>query len=257
MVLYYTGTGNSRYGAQLIAKDLDDELVSINTYLRNRKKKKEFESKKPFVIVSPIYAWRLPKIIEKFIKESTFSGIRKIYFVATMGKETGRANKYIKKICEEKGLKFMGFTGVQMPEDYIIRFTIPEESEVTDIIEKGEKKFHEISKKIESQEVIKKEDKTPFAFIKSGPANSLFTKFMTKTKKFYVTDECVSCHKCEKLCPMNNIKFKKKEKKPTFGENCNHCTACIQNCPVRAIEVKRKTEGKVRYVCPKNIEENE
>ena len=257
MVLYYTGTGNSRYGAQLIAKDLDDELVSINDYLKDEKKKKEFESKKPFVIVSPIYAWRLPLIIENFIKEATFTGIRKIYFVATMGKETGRANKYIQKICEEKGLKFMGFIGVLMPDSYIIRFTIPEESEVTDILDKSEKKFHEIAQKIEAQEVIKKDDKTIFTFMKSGPINSMFTKFGTKTNKFYVTDECVSCHKCENICPMNNIKFDKNEKKPTFGENCIHCSACIQNCPVRAIEVKRKTEGKVRYVCPRNIEENE
>ena len=34
MVLYFTGTGNSRYIAERIAKALDDELFSINDRIK-------------------------------------------------------------------------------------------------------------------------------------------------------------------------------------------------------------------------------
>ena len=34
MVLYFTGTGNSRYAASLLADALDDELISLNDIMR-------------------------------------------------------------------------------------------------------------------------------------------------------------------------------------------------------------------------------
>ena len=36
MVLYFSGTGNSRFAAQQLAGLVDDELVSINCHLRQR-----------------------------------------------------------------------------------------------------------------------------------------------------------------------------------------------------------------------------
>lgn len=64
MILYFTGTGNSKFVAQVLAKDLDDELISLNDILK-KEEKWEFKSDKTFVIIAPIYAWRLPKTREK------------------------------------------------------------------------------------------------------------------------------------------------------------------------------------------------
>ena len=36
MILYFTGTGNSRYAAQIIARITGDELISINDISRER-----------------------------------------------------------------------------------------------------------------------------------------------------------------------------------------------------------------------------
>ena len=38
MILYFSGTGNSRYLAHFLAKEIDDEVVSINDYLKYQKK---------------------------------------------------------------------------------------------------------------------------------------------------------------------------------------------------------------------------
>ena len=35
MIVYYTGTGNSRYVAQRFAADLGDDLITANEYIRN------------------------------------------------------------------------------------------------------------------------------------------------------------------------------------------------------------------------------
>ena len=56
MVLYFTGTGNSKYVADFLADKLQDEAVSLNDMLKNNLPR-ETESEKPFVWVAPIYAF--------------------------------------------------------------------------------------------------------------------------------------------------------------------------------------------------------
>ena len=62
MVLYFTGTGNSRYIAQRIAKALGDELLSMNDRIKTGDHS-SVETDKRLVIVTPTYAWRIPRIV--------------------------------------------------------------------------------------------------------------------------------------------------------------------------------------------------
>ena len=80
---------------------------------------------------------------------------------------------------------------------------------------------------------------------KSSIVNSLFYTAFVSAKGFYSTEECISCGKCVKLCPLNNIELV--DGKPKWGEKCTHCMACICRCPKEAIEYKTKTKGRNRY----------
>ena len=73
MILYFTGTGNSRHIARLISKEIDDEIISINELIKSGSNN-EIRSDKPFVIIAPTYAWRIPMVVEKFIKNTNLSG---------------------------------------------------------------------------------------------------------------------------------------------------------------------------------------
>ena len=77
------------------------------------------------------------------------------------------------------------------------------------------------------------------------PFNPVWSKYKLRAKDFYSTDKCVSCGKCAKLCPLNNITLE--AKKPVWGEACSHCMACIGNCPVEAIEYGNITQEKDKY----------
>lgn len=68
------------------------------------------------------------------------------------------------------------------------------------------------------------------------------------SKKFYATNKCISCGKCENVCPLKNIHLK--EGKPIWGNNCTHCMACICSCPKAAIEYGKHTKNRERYICP-------
>ena len=56
MIVYYTGTGNSRFAAAAVQRVLNDECVNVFDYIKNRKKG-SFTSEKPYVFVCPTYSW--------------------------------------------------------------------------------------------------------------------------------------------------------------------------------------------------------
>ncbi|MFR3911493.1 MAG: EFR1 family ferrodoxin [Clostridium paraputrificum] len=93
MILYFTGTGNSRHIARLISKEIDDEVISINELIKSGSNN-EIKSDKPFVIIVPTYAWRIPMVVEKFIKNTKLSGNKKVYFILACGADTGDAASF-------------------------------------------------------------------------------------------------------------------------------------------------------------------
>lgn len=86
MVLYFSGTGNSRFVAKKIAEITDDEIISINSRIKNGNYE-DVQSEKPFVFVGPVYAGRYPRIMEEYIEKVTFYGAYQAYFVATCAAE--------------------------------------------------------------------------------------------------------------------------------------------------------------------------
>lgn len=56
MIVYFTGTGNSRYCAQMLADKLDDEIVDAFHFIRNGIPA-ELISGKPWIFVAPTYGW--------------------------------------------------------------------------------------------------------------------------------------------------------------------------------------------------------
>lgn len=101
MILYYTGTGNSAYAAEKIGEQINDEVINLFDKIRN-KDYSEINSDKSFVFVVPTYAWQIPHIVRDWIRNTTFKGNHKVYFIMTCGDSIGNAGKYLMKLCTEK-----------------------------------------------------------------------------------------------------------------------------------------------------------
>ena len=65
MILYFSGTGNSRWAATLLARRLGDEIVDAGTWIKE-KKPGRFHTDRPWVFVVPTYGWQLPHIFRDF-----------------------------------------------------------------------------------------------------------------------------------------------------------------------------------------------
>ena len=248
MIIYFSGTGNSRFAAEYLAKKLGDEVLDAGKQIKAGEKG-IFSSQTPLIFAAPIYGWKLPHLFADYIRSARFSGNQKAYFVLTCGSDIGDAGKYAAKLCQEKGLTYQGVLEVVMPENYIAMFNAPDREESVRIIEWAKPVLDSGAACIAAEKPFPQPKKRIGDGLKSGIVNNLFYKLFVKADPFYAKENCISCGKCVTACPLNNIRLT--DGRPVWGKDCTHCMACICGCPVEAIEYGKKSKGKPRYQCPK------
>ena len=146
-------------------------------------------------------------------------------------------------------MNYFGCFEVVMPENYIALFTTPSKAEALKIIEKAEISIDSAVNFIKGGSAFPKPELSFNDKLNSGLVNHVFYPLFVHAKKFQVTDACISCGLCEKVCPLSNIKLD--SGKPVWNNNCTHCMACICRCPKEAIEYGKHSKGLPRYTCPK------
>ena len=73
MILYFSGTGNSRHAAQRMADALGDTLLSLNDRIRSGDTS-PVETGERLVIVTPTYAWRIPRLVRDWLLRTELTG---------------------------------------------------------------------------------------------------------------------------------------------------------------------------------------
>lgn len=75
MILYFSGTGNSRHAAEKLAELTGDEAKPLAEGFR-AEKPRAVNSKNPLVFVCPVHYGKLPRIVAEFIEKTPFTGKR-------------------------------------------------------------------------------------------------------------------------------------------------------------------------------------
>ncbi|WP_373117968.1 EFR1 family ferrodoxin [Holdemania massiliensis] len=247
MICYFTGTGNSAYAASRIAGQTEQEVLNLFEKIRSQDHT-ALHSEKPWVIVCPTYAWRIPRILSTWLKQTPLTGSRDLYFVMTCGGSIGNAEVYLKKLCRQKQMNFCGCFPIVIPENYLALFTTPTQDEALECIRKSEPWIDQAAQEIRQEVPFSSIQAEAKDKLNSGIVNVLFYPMMVSAKKFTVTDACIHCGLCAKVCPLNNIQLRQGQ--PQWGKNCTHCMACICRCPKEAIEYGTHSVGLPRYTCP-------
>ena len=252
MILYFSGTGNSKYVAQRMAEALNQSLLSMNDRIRSHDTS-PVETDERLVIVTPTYAWRIPRLVRDWLLETEFPGAAQVWFIMTCGSEIGHASRYNRSLCQTKGLTDMGTAQIIMPENYIALFRAPGPEEARAIVAAAVPGLEEGAERIRRGESLPPVRRGAIDKLKSGPVNAFFYRFVIKSGPFRSTSACVGCGKCAAVCVENNIRLR--DGRPVWGDRCTHCMACICGCPAGAIEYGRASRGKPRYQCPEYREE--
>ena len=244
MVLYFTGTGNSRHIAERIAHALNDTLISLNDRIKSGDITPLAVNGR-LVLVMPTYAWRIPRIVRDHLLRTELRGARETWFVMDCGSEIGNAAKYNRALCREKGPRLHGHGADRHAGEFHRhvqrtnrRGGAPDRRQSRAVHRPRDRRDPRRTHVFAAAQKL-------YDRIASSAVNPVFYLLFVKANPFTASDVCIGCGKCEKLCPLNNITLQ--NARPVWGSNCTQCMACICYCPTRAIEYGKKSVGKPRY----------
>ena len=242
MIFYFTSTGNSRYAA----KKFDNDLYSIPQEMK--KNERQYKADK-IGIVCPLFEFEIPDYVKEFIRSSHFE-TEYFYLIVTYGMHHGGVAERTAEFLENIGKKADYVNTIIMHDNAIIVFDMDEQRK----LEEG--------KKVDEHIAALKEDITARKhYIQPAAKEETdFSQGYTAMKKergpmytfplYKVTDDCIGCGTCTRVCPRGCIHLE--EKRPVYDyTNCINCMACAQACPVMAIKLAlREKNPNARYRNP-------
>lgn len=223
MIFYFTATGNSLY----VAKQLDAEIISIPQIIKQDNF--VFESDR-IGIVCPIYGHEMPDMVKQFIKKADFR-TDYFYIILTYGMLHGGAAELAEKYLKSVGKEAQYITTIVMVDNFLPNFDMTEQCAI-------DKRIPDNLARIKADIAAKK-----CMIEKSGFKNRMIHKgYMAMVKnrdatvwaKFLVSDSCVGCESCVKVCPAGAVRIENGKAVHTM-QNCQACYACVHACPQKAI----------------------
>lgn len=249
MIFYFSGTGNSKYLAQKAAENITGEVVSITQAMRENNFDFTVKRGEKVGFVTPVYFYGIPKCVLEFLDkaEINLGGENYVFSALTCGGTTANAGKMLEKALKKKGIAVDAHFAVAMPDNYIPMYEIQSEAQARDKLKKADSIIERITEDIASGKRGDFDACKGTVFM----TKALYPLYrpMRKTKRFYVTDNCVSCGKCESGCVDRAIEMQNGKPVWVKGE-CTRCLRCIHACPQRAIQLGKKTENRNRYMNP-------
>jgi ferredoxin/flavodoxin len=250
-IFYFTGTGNSLEIAQRLATGLGG--AEVERICGKPANGRGFEC---VGIIYPVYMWHMPLMVEDFLKGLEVDKNAYVFAVADGGGSSGAALNETKKSLNSRGINLASGFFVRMPGNYIPMYEGYSPEKQKELFNKAEQKIGNIVEAIKQRSLSQPEEQ----FFPISRALTLVFKLFARPKlkssdkKFIVSDKCIKCGTCYKICPADNIRLD--SGKPVWQGRCEQCMACLQWCPVEAINYGRKTEGRRRYRNPKIKAEN-
>ncbi len=245
MIVYFSGTGNSKYVAERLSAAVNETAVSIEGLSADI----TLNDGERFGLVTPTYFWGLPVIVREFLNKLTIKNAAEhyIYFVATYGTTSGCIGEDARRMFKSRGIELNGLFGVKMPDNWTPVFDLSDPEKVAGQNAAAENyinKAAELILKCENGYFMA--NKAPF-FI-SRLTGALYEK-ERRARKFYVEDSCIGCGLCAEKCPTKAIEMK--EKKPVWTKECTLCLRCLHCCPKFAIQYDSgKTKQHGQYTNP-------
>ncbi len=251
MIFYFSGTGNSQYCAQELAKSLGEKAISIPDVMRTDLPSHAFSLSENETIgfVFPIYAWAPPKIVLDFIARMKFDRPASYTFsLSTCGDEEGASTSRLRAALLQREMTLDSSFTLTMPNNYIISFDVDSPEIERQKLQKASERLLFISDVL----ISRKQDVTMlipgrFPSFKTAVINPLFQRYAIRTDKFYATDACTKCGLCVRICPVGTIRL---TDTPVWGQACTQCLSCINRCPSHAIQFGKGTKKRGRYIHP-------
>ena len=233
--IYFSGTGNSRYAIEFFCREYDEDTKVFS--IENPEVTDAIANAESLVFSYPVQFSTVPKIVRDFVSNhGELWKNKRVFIIATMGLFSGDGAGSLGRLLEKYGSEIIGGLHLKMPDSIGDEKALKRPLEKNrELVKAAERKICDAVKRLKEGHPTK-EGLGPFCQMAGLFGQRLYFGHKTRnyTSKLKIDSEkCIGCGKCEKLCPMNNIKTE--DGKAVSGERCTMCYRCINNCPKQAI----------------------
>ena len=233
--IYFSGTGNSRYAAELFCREYDKDAIAYT--IEDDNVLEAVNSADMIVFSYPVQFSTVPKIVRDFVtRNRELWRNKKIFVIATMGLFSGDGSGMLGRLLQSYGAEVTGGLHLKMPDsiaDVKALKRPPEKNK--ELVKQAEQKIKESVRQLKDGHPTQEGIGLLYRLAGFLGQRAYFGhKTREYSSKLKIDKEkCVGCGKCEKLCPMKNIAIV--EQKAVSGNCCTMCYRCINKCPRQAI----------------------
>ncbi len=249
MIIYFSGTGNTKYCALKLSSVLGDAMQQITVaHLTEPGSSRLKTTDKRVIWMFPTYSWGIPKQIARVMKKAHLDMPEDAqhWMVTTCGDDIGKTADQWRRIMRGRGCRVATAFSVQMPNTYTfmkgfdvdskeveqakLEAAAPRLSNIANIIASGTKVADDV---VEGK----------YAYLKTAIVYRLFNLFCMSPKPFMADDKCTNCGLCMRMCPMENI-VPGANNKPYWRDVCMQCSRCYHICAKHAVQYGNATKDK-------------
>jgi len=279
-VIYcFTGTGNSLFIANQIARVSGSKIIMINKELLHDKLFTKYDR---VGIVFPVYHQGIPVMVADFLRKLSDVEIDYLYAVSTYGDKPTLALKYVEDIFKNKKSKLANGFAIRMPYNYLrprkigkgmydsFVVSIPNKEKCDHLFGEAEKKLEYIIEsifnrasgdldisdyvienivdKLNLRDTLQKRQWLKVAGYKGEVPDTFSQAIALMDHKFSVASDCTFCGICSLICPAENIIYINDI--PVWKHQCEQCMACLHWCSKGAINYGQNSEAPTQYHHP-------
>lgn len=235
-IAYFSGTGGTKLAAEYLEQQWKERGIQTTMQVIESEKPGQLPETDLFILLSPVYAFRLASIVEDWISNlSKVSHTPAAIISVSAGGEISpntACRVRCKRLLRKKGYSVIYETMLVMPSNFSVQ-TPPELAKQL-ITVLPHKVSGIVSDLLSGTERITKPIPKDRCFAFLGRGEHLGARFFGKSIR--VMEDCTQCGLCQKNCPTKNIRDG--EGTPQFGFRCIMCCKCVYLCPVQAIKPK-------------------
>lgn len=234
IIFYFSGTGNTRFVAELISGKLsgyDTVLYPVEDVL-NGTASPDIAASDLIGIGCPSIGFNPPRIVANFCKTLRSTSRKKVFLFLTCGGPSylnDAAFFGLKKVLRRRGFDTVYEKAFCMPANILLKY---DDDVVKKLFVAAERKTAKMAFDLSNGvEKVRKDRFAPYLyrwlfFLMEWPWLPILGR------DFYATKECNRCMLCVRSCPRKNITLRGKIR---YGWNCEACYRCVYLCPKKAI----------------------
>ena len=242
VMFYFSGTGNSKYIAELFCQEMDGACHSIEEDIDFEAL---IEASEVIGFCYPIYASRVPRIMRNFaVRHMDQLEGKKLVIFCTQVLFSGDGARVFTDLFPREHIEVIYAEHFLMPTNVsnLLIWPVPGDRGIKKYMVRAQRKMQSVCRDIKDGRAKRRgfHIGSRMLGLMQGVGFPVLEKRANQSLK--IRSNCTNCQICVELCPMQNLIYE--DGRMGHRHDCTICYRCVNQCPQKAITVGY--HGKVR-----------